>query len=112
MNLEKIPTQDLQIHSNRLYNYHEQLQAQIQHIKSASSRVQGYDVDKLVSEIEKESALIAGAMQLLHNELEKRMEKDLGIKLNTMSIFDEISAFYSIINQAKYNENGTLKIDA
>ena len=112
MNLENITTSDLQTHSNRLFNYHEQLNAQIQHIKSASDKVKGYDVDNLVSQIKKESAIIAGTMQLIHNELEKRMEKDLNIKLNTMSIFDEISAFYSIINQARYNENGTLKIDA
>lgn len=112
MNLENVSTSDLQTHSNRLFSYHEQINAQIQHIKTAANTVKGYDVDKLISELEKESAIVSGAMQLIHGELEKRMENDLGVKLNTMALFDEISAFYSIINQARQHSNGTLKLDA
>lgn len=109
MNLKKSTTSELQVFSSRLFSYYEQLKQLHQHIGSLPgkfSEVFANDTDIL----EKELGVVGGAMQIIQEEISKRMEDKLDLKLadlEVMRIMEKVNNLNAQLHQANTEQHRT-----
>lgn len=109
MNYKKATTSELQVFSERLYSYYQQLSDYLKHFNQAEQSGQvPFDYNNAKTIVSKELAVVSGAMEMIQEEMSVRMEQKMGLKLmpnHVMAILQDFAEVASSVQQQRNHEH-------
>lgn len=90
MNLQKSTTSELQVYCQRLFSYYDSIHASYKSITEMPPNFQQVFASELKL-FESEMTIVGGATQIIQDEIGRRMEEKLDLKLDVDSVFAAVT---------------------